>query len=119
MQTVPIENDPVPENNSSPSLAVAQKPLAQQKANSEAIWNSFFGLIVSIIGGSYIGLSSKSMRESWIYCFILFLLSFICFILTITSKLYSRRKAISSFIFYFIIAGLTSPIASYLGIQLV
>ena len=117
MKEIPIENDPVDENSKIPQR---QRPVppTTSTANSDAVWNSLFGLIVSIIGGAYIGLSSRSMRESWIYCFILFGLSILCFIMTITSRLYSRRKAISSFIFYFLIAGLTSPIASYLGIQL-
>ena len=118
MKEIPISNDPIDENNKNQQHQ-RPMPINSANTNSDAVWNSLFGLIISIIGGAYIGLSSRSMRESWIYCFILFGLSIFCFLMTITSRLYSRRKAVSSFIIYFLIAGLTSPIASYLGIQLV
>ncbi|EAY13791.1 hypothetical protein TVAG_468070 [Trichomonas vaginalis G3] len=119
------ELEPIPIGNED-DMDETKKSLAQKtsigkpiKKTSDDIWNSLFGLVVSVVGGSYIGLSSRSMRESWIYCFILIFLSVVCFVTTITARKFSVRKAVSPFMIYFVIGGLTSPIASYLGSQLV
>lgn len=118
LEPIPIEAEGDDMDTKNNQTQQSMKPsIANHK--SDDVWNSLFGLVVSIIGGSYIGLSSRSMRESWIYCIILIFLSIVCFLTTITARKYSVRKAVSPFIIYFVIGGLTSPIASYLGIQLV
>ena len=86
--------------------------------DAKDIWNAAFGILVSIIGGSFIGLSSKTLKESWIYCWVFVLLSFLCIIITLLSKKYSTRKSVASFIVYFIICGLSSPVSCWLGLQL-
>ena len=88
------------------------------KNEFKIVWNTLFGILVSIIAGSYIGLSSKSLKESWIYCWVFLLLAIGSALTSVLARTYTTRKIVISFVLYFLICGLSSPVSSWLGFQL-
>ena len=73
------------------------------------------GLLASICAGFYIGFSSRSAREAWIYSIILFGFSLFCICYSISAPYYSKRKSISQLILYFLVSALSVPIAAFIG----
>ena len=80
---------------------------------------TIFYIIGSILGGLYLGFSSKTFKQSWNKCFILLGLSLYCTIMTIYTKKYSHKKVYVSFIFCFFIAALSVPISFWFSEQII
>lgn len=96
-----------------------RKILSAFSCNPLEIWNSLFGMVVSLIGGFFIGFSSRSYRESWIYSMTLIILSISCILGSILSKHANKKRIFTDFSSYFLVAGLSSPVAAWISFSII
>lgn len=108
MQRIPISND----SDSSESTERTHK-------SKRSVYGHLFNVTTAVMGGLYLGFSAPSVSESCIYCLILLIESIVCFFGGIYGPSLAVRKVFAGFVIYLVIAGLTTPVASWISEHIV
>jgi len=81
-------------------------------------FNRVLPFVLALIGGIIVGLSARTMKESYIYSAILFFESFMCYLLRFYFQNPRQNQILRSFTVYFAIASIMSPSSTWFGFYL-
>jgi len=87
--------------------------------SSQIKWNRLIGSIVAVSIGFFCGLSCKQLHESFLYTGMFLGESIICFFISGIIKTLSFKNTIVSFSIFFIVAGISTPLAAWIGSMLI
>ena len=82
------------------------------------LWSPVISVLISIFGGFVVGLSTRSMKESYIYGTIFIVESFVCCIVGLILKNSRIKTIFFKFVLYFSIAGSMTVFSSWFGFKL-
>lgn len=107
LQAVPISNDS--DSDEAPKHSTKR---------DQIFYSYLFGVIISVIGGMYLGFSAPTIRESYNYCLILLTESILCVFGGLYAPSHAARRVCAGFVIYLVICGLTTPVGAWLGQQI-
>ncbi|EAY18257.1 hypothetical protein TVAG_253690 [Trichomonas vaginalis G3] len=81
-------------------------------------WSPILSILISIFGGIVVGLSARSMIESYIYGYLLGIESILCAIISFFISCTKEKRVFQRFVLYFAIAAVFSPLSCWFGFKL-
>lgn len=81
-------------------------------------WSPVLSILISLSAGVVVGLSARSMNESYIYGYLLAFESIICGIISLLVSNLRYKRVFRKFILYFAIVAIMSPLSCWFGFKL-
>ena len=82
------------------------------------LWSPVLSVLISIFGGFVVGLSTRSMMESYIYGSIFVVESFVCGLIGLILTNSQIKSTFFHFVFYFLITGSMTVFSAWFGFKL-